>query len=193
MIQRLYDWMMAVSQTKYGMWLVAVVSFAESSFFPIPPDMMLVPMMLGNRARIWVYALVCTIASVAGGVLGYFIGMWLYDSVGMWLVQLYGAADKMEHMRDLYRQWGDWVILIKGFTPFPYKFVTIASGMAGYSLPMFILLSAVTRGARFFLIAWLLWMYGEQAKTFIEKRLTSILLITLAILVVGFVGLKWLM
>jgi len=128
---------------------MGIVSFVESSFFPIPPDAMLIPMAIARPDKAWFYATVCTITSVAGGVLGYFIGAMLYDSVGLWLIQLYGYGNKVEAFREAYAQWGGWIILLKGLTPIPYKIVTIASGFAGYNLLLFVLLSIVARGIAF--------------------------------------------
>jgi membrane protein YqaA with SNARE-associated domain len=132
---------------------------------------MLIPMALAHPKRAYTYALLCTIASVTGGVLGYAIGALLYDSVGTWLISLYGYGNKIEQFRAAYAEWGAWIILLKGLTPIPYKIVTIASGFAGYNLGLFILFSIITRGARFFIEAFLLNRYGEQARVIIEERL----------------------
>jgi membrane protein YqaA with SNARE-associated domain len=171
MLRRAYDWCIAAADKPYALWLLGAISFAESSFFPIPPDIMLIPMALAHPKRAYTYALICTIASVAGGVLGYAIGALLYDSVGAWLISLYGYGNKVEQFRAAYAQWGAWIILLKGLTPIPYKIVTIASGFAAYNLGLFILFSIITRGARFFIEAFLLNRYGEQARVIIEKRL----------------------
>ena len=171
LLRRLYDWCIAAADKPYATWLMGAVSFVESSFFPVPPDVMLIPMSIARPERAWFYATVCTVTSVAGGVLGYFIGAVLYDSVGAWLIHLYGYGNKVEAFRQAYAQWGTWIILIKGVTPIPYKIVTIASGFAGYNLFMFVLLSFVARGMRFYLLAFLLNRYGAQARTIIEERL----------------------
>ena len=171
MLRRLYDWCIAAADKPHATWLLGVVSFVESSFFPVPPDAMLIPMAIARPDKAWFYATVCTITSVAGGVLGYLIGALLYNSVGLWLVQLYGYGTKVEAFREAYAQWGGWIILLKGLTPIPYKIVTIASGFAGYNLLLFILLSIVARGMRFYLAAFLLNRYGAQARTIIEERL----------------------
>ena len=149
---------------------------------------MLIPMSLARPDKAYFYATVCTVTSVAGGVLGYFIGAVLYDSVGLWLIQLYGYGDKVEAFREAYAQWGGWIILLKGLTPIPYKIVTIASGFAGYNLPMFIALSIVARGGRFFLLAFLLHRYGEQARAIIEERLGLWVTIGAVVLVAGIVA-----
>jgi membrane protein YqaA with SNARE-associated domain len=171
MLRRLYDWCIAAADKPYATWLMGTVSFLESSVVPVPPDAMLIPMSLARPDQAWFYATVCTLASVAGGVLGYFIGAALYDSVGLWVMNLYGLTDKVESFRAAYAQWGSWIILLKGLTPIPYKLVTIASGFAGYSFVMFVLLSLVARGMRFFAVAFLLNRYGAQARAIIEERL----------------------
>ena len=188
LLRRLYDWCIDAAGKPHAAWMLGVISFVESSFFPIPPDVMLIPMSLARPDKAWFYATVCTVTSVAGGVLGYFIGAVLYDSVGLWLIQLYGYGDKVEAFREAYAHWGGWIILLKGLTPIPYKIVTIASGFAGYSLPMFIVLSIVARGGRFFLLAFLLNRYGEQARAIIEERLGFWVTIGAVVLVAGIVA-----
>jgi membrane protein YqaA with SNARE-associated domain len=172
MLRRLYDWCVAAADKPHATWLLGTVSFAESSFFPVPPDAMLIPMALARPDKAWFYATVCTLASVAGGVLGYLIGAWLYDSVGLWLIGLYGYGSKVEAFREAYAHWGSLVILIKGLTPIPYKLVTITSGFAGYNFLLFVVLSLVTRGIRFYALAFLLNRYGDRARAIIEERLT---------------------
>ena len=164
---------------------MAAVSFAESSFFPIPPDAMVVPMILARREQAWLIATVCTISSVLGGVLGYGIGYFLYDSVGLFLINLYGAHDATSEFQLWYDRWGAAVILIKGFTPIPFKIVTIASGFFKYNFALFVLLAALTRGARFFLIAWLLQRYGEPMQAFIERRMNLVGTLFLLVLAAG--------
>src|SRR5262244_1069894 len=171
MLRRLYDWCVAAAGKPYATWLMGFVSFVESSFFPVPPDAMLIPLGLARPDRAFYYATVCTITSVAGGVLGYVIGAALYESVGQWLIQLYGYGAKVEAFREAYRQYGAWIILLKGLTPIPYKIVTITSGLAGYPIVPFILLSFVARGMRFYLVAFLIYRYGERARKIIEERL----------------------
>ena len=188
MIRRLYDWCVNAAGRPYATWLMGFISFIESSFFPIPPDTMLIPMSLARPDRAWFYAHVCTLTSVAGGVLGYFIGAVLYDSVGGWLIALYGYGDKVEAFREAYAAWGTWIILIKGVTPIPYKIVTITSGFAGYSFPMFVLLSFVARGMRFYLLAFLLHRYGPRARVIIEERLTFWVTLSAIVLVIGIVA-----
>ena len=164
------------------------VAFAESSFFPVPPDIMLIPMALARPERAYVMAAWCTVASVTGGMLGYAIGALLYDSVGAWLIQLYGYGDKVEAFRAAYAQWGAWIILIKGLTPIPYKIVTITSGFAGYNFGLFVLFSVITRGARFFVLAILLHRYGERARHIIERQLGLWTMLFAVVLVGGIVA-----
>ena len=192
MLRRLYDWCIAAADKPYAVWILGMVSFAESSFFPVPPDVMLIPMSLAQPRKAWLFALVCTITSVAGGVLGYAIGALLYDSIGGWIIQLYGYGNKMDAFRESYAEWGAMIILIKGMTPIPYKLVTISLGFAGYNLFLFIVLSIITRGARFFLLAFLLNRYGPQAREIIEKRLGFWVTIGAVGLVLGFVVVYWL-
>ena len=192
MLRRLYDWCIAAADKPYAVWILGFVSFAESSFFPVPPDVMLIPMSLAQPRKAWLFALVCTLTSVAGGVLGYAIGALLYDSIGGWIIQLYGYGNKMDAFRSSYAEWGALIILVKGLTPIPYKLVTISLGFAGYNLFLFIVLSIITRGARFFLLAFLLNRYGPQAREIIEKRLGFWVTIGAIGLVLGFVVVYWL-
>jgi membrane protein YqaA with SNARE-associated domain len=188
MLRRLYDWCIAAADKPHATWLMGTVSFVESSFFPVPPDAMLIPMSLARPDKAWFYATVCTVASVAGGVLGYMIGALLYDSVGHWLISLYGYGDKVEAFRSAYAQWGAWIILLKGLTPIPYKIVTIASGFAGFNLLLFVLLSIIARGTRFYLAAFLLNRYGVQARTIIEERLGLWVTLAAVALVAGIIA-----
>jgi membrane protein YqaA with SNARE-associated domain len=188
MIRRLYNWCIAAADKPYATWLMGIVSFVESSFFPIPPDVMLIPMSLARPDKAFYYATVCTVTSVAGGVLGYMIGALLYDSIGQWVMHLYGLDKKVEGFRESYAYWGTWVILIKGVTPIPYKLVTILSGFAGYNLLMFVLLSCVARGVRFYALAFLLNRYGVQARVIIEERLEFWVIVGTIVLIAGIVA-----
>jgi membrane protein YqaA with SNARE-associated domain len=188
MLRRLYDWCIAAADKPYATWLIGIVAFVESSFFPVPPDAMLIPMSLARPDKAWFYATICTLSSVAGGVLGYFIGAVLYDSLGLWLMKLYGLTDQVEAFRAAYAQWGAWIILIKGVTPIPYKLVTIASGFAGYSIVTFVLLSFIARGMRFYLVAFLLNRYGAQARAIIEERLGLWVSVGAIMLVAGIIA-----
>jgi membrane protein YqaA with SNARE-associated domain len=174
MFRGLYDWTLRLANHRHAIRSMAAISFAESSFFPIPPDVMIVPMILARRDQAWLIATVCTLTSVAGGVLGYAIGYFLYDSVGQWLINLYGLQEGTEEFRRWYAEWGAAIILIKGLTPIPFKLVTIMSGFAAFNFPLFVTTALITRGARFFLIAALLKRYGAPIQDFIEKRLTLV-------------------
>lgn len=187
MLKRIYDWCIDAAHKPYALWIMGAVSFAESSFFPVPPDVMLIPMSLARPQRAWVYAAVCTVTSVLGGLLGYAIGALLFDSVGHWLIQVYGLGDKVEAFRASYAEWGAVIILLKGLTPIPYKLVTITSGFAGYNLILFTLCSIVARGGRFFIVAILLNRYGDWVRVKIEKHLSLVVTVGAAVLVLGFV------
>jgi len=187
MLRRIYDWCVASADKPYALWVLGAVSFAESSFFPVPPDIMLLPMSLARPKRAWLFAALCTAASVAGGMLGYAIGAVLYDSIGHWLISLYGLGDKVEAFRAGYAEWGAWIILLKGLTPIPYKLVTITSGFAGYNIWLFVLCSIIARGGRFFLVAVLLNRYGDPIRAEIEKRLGLWVAVLAIVLVLGFV------
>jgi len=187
MLKRIYNWCIDAADKPYALWILFAVSFAESSFFPIPPDVMLAPMSLARPKRAWLYAGVCTIASVLGGVLGYAIGALLYDSVGQWLINVYGLSGKVETFRQSYAEWGSLIILLKGLTPIPYKLVTITSGFAGYNISLFVLFSLITRGARFFIVSALFNRYGDWIRERIERHLTLWVTVFAAVLVGGFV------
>ena len=188
MLRRLYDWCIEAAHKPYATWMLGLVSFIESSFFPIPPDAMLIPMSIARPERAYFYATLCTLTSVAGGILGYAIGALLYDSVGQWLIALYGYGQKVDAFREAYNQYGAWIILLKGLTPIPYKIVTITSGFAGYNLLAFVGLSVIARGMRFYLLAFLLHRYGERARQILEERLEMWTLIAALVLVAGIVA-----
>lgn len=190
MLRKLYDWTMGIAAKPNAERWLAGISFAESSFFPIPPDVVVVPMVLANRDRAWRIAAICTVSSVLGGLFGYSIGYLLFETLGKQLIAFYGYTDGFDTFNALYAEYGAWVILVKGFTPIPFKLVTIASGVAHYNLLMFTLLSLLTRGARFFLIAALLKKYGAPIQEFIEKRLTLVTSVFVIALVGGFALLK---
>jgi membrane protein YqaA with SNARE-associated domain len=188
MLRHLYNWCIDAAGKPHAAWILGAVSFMESSFLPVPPDVMLIPMALARPDRAWRYALVCTLTSVAGGMLGYLIGALLYDSIGQWIVRVSGYGDKIEAIRQGFADYGTWIILIKGVTPIPYKIITIASGFSGFNFGLFVLLSLLTRGVRFFAEAFLLWRYGPRARAIIEKRLGFWVTIGALVLVVGIVG-----
>ena len=193
LLRRLYDWCIDAAHKPHAVWIMGAVSFAESSFFPVPPDIMLVPLALARPEKAFRLALWCTLTSVAGGLVGYAIGALLYDSVGQWLMSLYGYTDKVEGFRAAYAQWGAWIILLKGLTPIPYKVVTITSGFAGYNVFLFILFSLISRAGRFYIVAALLYFYGDQARDIIERRLGLWVTISAVIVVVGLVASAYLL
>lgn len=189
LLRRLYHWVLELAGKPFAPWALGGVSFAESSFFPIPPDAMLIPMCLARPRRAFWYATICTVASVLGGLLGYAIGYLLFDTVGRFLIELYGYGDQLERFKHAYDEWGHWIILIAGgATPIPYKVVTIASGFVSYNLLVFFVLSVIARGSRFYLVAALLYFWGDWARDFIERRLEWLTLIFFVLLVGGFVA-----
>jgi membrane protein YqaA with SNARE-associated domain len=183
----MYDWVIRMSEHPKALWVLAGVSFAESSFFPIPPDIMLIPMVIAQRARAWLIAGVCTIASVAGGFLGYAIGFYFFETLGKYVIDLYGLQGGFAEFQEQFNKWGLWIILIKGLTPIPFKLVTIASGAAHFDLGVFAAASLVTRAGRFYLVAGLIYLFGEPIREFIEKHLTLVTTAAVALIVTGFV------
>jgi len=190
MLRRLYEWTLALSASPRAPWWLAAVAFAEASFFPIPPDVLLIPMVLARPHRAWVLAAICTAASVAGGALGYLIGYALFDQVARGLIAFYGYGAAFAAFQAKFAEYGLWFILIKGVTPIPYKIVTIATGAAAFSFPVFMAASVATRGARFFLVAGLLRAFGEPIRDFIDRRLTLVTSLVAAGVVGGFLVLK---
>lgn len=191
MLRKLYDWVFSLARSKHATTSLAVVSFAESSFFPIPPDVMLAPMVLARPERAYFYAMVCTVASILGGLLGYAIGYFL-EPVGLAILAFLGKADTFETSKALFQQHGAWVILIKGLTPIPFKLITIASGIFQFNLALFVALCVVTRGARFFAVAFVLKTWGPAVLAVVEKRLALWTFIGLAVLIGAFVAVKFL-
>jgi membrane protein YqaA with SNARE-associated domain len=185
MLRRIYDWIIELSASRRALPALAVVSFTESSFFPIPPDAMIIPMVLADPKRAWRIALVATVASVLGGIAGYAIGVYLYETLGQWLIKVYGFGDEFGTFQESYAEWGLWIILIKGLTPIPYKIITIASGVASFNFPVFVLASIVTRGGRFFILAALLRAFGPPIREFIERRLTFVTTVFVLLIIGG--------
>ncbi|MDD2326013.1 MAG: DedA family protein [Alphaproteobacteria bacterium] len=185
-VRSLYDWTLRQAEGPYASFVLFAVAFAESSFFPIPPDVLLLPMTLARRERAWRYALICTLGSVIGGLLGYAIGALLYESVGQWIIQTYHMQEAFQRFHDEFNEWGVYVILAKGLTPIPFKLVTIASGVAALPLVPFVLAAVVTRAARFYLVAGLVRKFGEPIRTFVEKYLNWVALGILVVIVFGF-------
>jgi membrane protein YqaA with SNARE-associated domain len=191
-LRRLYDWTMGLAGHRHALPALAVVAFVESSLFPIPPDILIIPMVLAARPRAWRIAAVATAASVLGGLLGYAIGAGLYEAVGRPVLEFYGYGAKFEAFRAAYNDWGAWIVAGAGFTPFPYKVITIASGVTGLNLAVFMLASLVSRGARFFLLAALLWYFGPPVRRFIEANLPLLATLFFALLFGGFLAIRYL-
>ena len=168
-LRNLYNWTLDKASHKKAGWFLVLVSFAESSFFPIPPDILLIPMILAKRIQAWFYALICTLSSVAGGLAGYAIGMFFYASIGSAIVELYGLSNSFNIFEDYYNQYGIWIVLGGGFTPFPFKFITIASGVFNLNIFLFVIVAMIARGLRFYLIATLLFVFGNAIKNLIDK------------------------
>ncbi len=186
MFKSLYQWTLSLAESRHAPLALGAVAFAESSFFPIPPDPLLAVMTIAKPKQAWVYALICTLASVAGGILGYAIGALLFETVGKWLINLYGYGTRVEELRALYAHWGWAFILLKGLTPIPYKIVTITSGLLAYSLPLFIFLSFVTRGTRFFIVAVVLNRFGDSIRGLLEKYFGLLMIVFVFIVIAGF-------
>lgn len=191
MFRRLYDWTLQLAEKPYALWALAVVSFVESSVFPIPPDILLIPMVLAAPHRAWLIAGVCTLASVAGGALGYLIGAQLYDVIGEPVLAFYGKEEAFAAFGDKFNEHGMWAVLFAGLTPFPYKVITIASGATGLNFWVFMISSLVARAARFFLVAALLWKYGSEIREFIDRYFGWLTLAFFVLLAAGFAVLKY--
>jgi membrane protein YqaA with SNARE-associated domain len=192
MLDRLYSRTLALAASRHAMGALALVAFAESSFFPLPPDLLLIPIILAQPRRAFLIAALCTVMSVLGGFLGYAIGYFLFDAIGRPVLEFYHAMDRYEALKAAFAQWGVWIIVIKGLTPIPYKLVTIASGVAHFDLVSFALASLASRSIRFFLLAALLWRFGEPVRDFIERRLMLVTSLFAVALVGGFVALRYL-
>ncbi len=191
MMKRLYDWMMRMAANDRAPHALFWVSFVESSFFPIPPDVMLIPMVLARRLKAWWYASLATIGSVIGGVFGYMIGYFLFEQVGQPILKFYGKADSFGQFAQWFNDWGVWILIIKGMTPFPYKVLTIAAGVTHMAIVPFMVASVVARAMRFFLVAGLLYFFGEPIRDFIDRRLTLVTTTFVILLVGGFVAVKY--
>ena len=193
MLRRAYDWTMNFAAHHNAMWALFVISFIESSIFPIPPDILLVPMVLANRDKAWKIAAVCTLGSVLGGIAGYGIGYFLFEQLGQPLLEFYGKTDKFTEFQGMYNAWGAWVVGMAGLTPFPYKVITIASGVTALNIGTFIIASVLSRGIRFFLEALLLWYFGDPIREFMEKYLGILVTVGFVVLFGGFVAVKYLL
>lgn len=189
MFRKMYEWVMRLAGSRHAPASLAAISFAESSFFPIPPDVMLAPMVLARRDKAFLYAGICTIASVFGGLLGYAIGVWL-GPLGQTILKVFGHPEGQAEFQKWFDQWGLWVILIKGATPIPYKLVTITAGLARFDLFTFVWASILTRGFRFFAVAAILKYAGPAMLKEFERRLNLYSILLLILLIGGFVALK---
>ncbi len=190
MIRRLYDWTIALAATRYALWALAAVAFVESSVFPIPPDILMIPMILAAPRRAFLIAGVATASSVLGGMAGYYIGYGLFETVGRPVLEFYGKDAYFDEFSATYNEWGAWAVLIAGVTPFPYKVITILSGTTGLNLVVFTIASIAARGLRFFIVAALLYRFGEPIRDFIERRLGLVFIVFVALLLGGFAVLK---
>ena len=189
-LRQTYDYIINLSGKQNALVWLAVISFVESSFFPIPPDIMLIPMILAMPNKAWRIAGVCTLASVFGAYLGYAIGYYFFELIAQPLLEFYGYLQKFNEFKQLYDTWGAWIVFGAGITPFPYKIITIASGVVQLNLAVFTVASIIARGLRFFLIAWLLKTYGEKMRLFIEKNLGWLSVLFLVLLIGGFLLIK---
>ncbi len=192
MLRRLYDWTFSLAAHPNALWALALVAFAESSVFPIPPDILMIPMIIAAPHRAFRIALVCLVASVLGALLGYLIGAQLFETVGRPVIEFYGKADAADAFRASFNEWGVWAVLIAGITPFPFKVITIMSGGTGLSLPVFVASAIVARGIRFYLVAILLWKFGAPIRDFIERRLGLLTILFFLVLGGGFYAVKFL-
>lgn len=193
MLRRLYDWTMALAGHRNAKGALAAVAFVESSVFPIPPDVLLIPMVLAARAGAWMIAGWATVASVLGGLLGYAIGLFFYESIGQPLIEAYGYGGKFADFQGRYQEWGAWIVFIAGVTPFPYKVITITSGVVQLDIWVFTIASILARGLRFYVVAALLWYFGPPIRDFIEKRLGLMFTIFCVLLIGGFVAARYLL
>ena len=193
MLRRLYDWVIHQAEKPWALWTLAAVAFIESSVFPIPPDVMLIPMIIAAPTRAWRIAAVCTISSVLGGAFGYWIGAELFESVGRPVLEFYGKMEHFDTLQAKYNEQGFWAVLIAGVTPFPYKVITILSGVTQLDFWLFMATSVLARGLRFFIVAALLWKFGPPIRDFIEKRFGLVATVAIALLIGGFVAVKYLL
>ena len=190
MLRRLYDWILHWAKTPYGSWALFVLAFCESSFFPVPPDVLLIALCVSIPKKSFKYALICTAGSMMGGCLGYLIGWQFMLGVGEKIIQLYGLTHKMQYIRDMYMQYDAWAIGIAGFTPIPYKVFTISAGAFDINFTVFLIASAVSRAARFFLVGGLIYIFGPKIQAFIDKYFNILAIAFVVLLVAGFAIIK---
>jgi membrane protein YqaA with SNARE-associated domain len=189
-LRRLYNWIISRSTHKDAVWWMAGISFAESSFFPLPPDIILIPMCLAHPKKLWFYTNICAVASMLGGLVGYGIGYLFFETLGRQLFDLYGMWDTYHTFKDTFEVYGPWFMILKGITPIPYKLLTIMAGIAEMNLVVFVLCSIVARFSRYYMGAVLLHFYGPQVQQLIEKRLALVTMIMLAVVVGGLLSIK---
>ena len=192
LIRKLYDWTLDKAGHPKAPWFLALIAFTESSFFPIPPDIILIPMIIAKRVKAWTYAFICTVSSVIGGVAGYCIGYFFFTTLGAIIVEYYALSDQFNSFEAYYNQYGMWIVLGAGFTPFPFKFITIASGFFNLNIFLFIGVSVIARGLRFYLLALLLKIFGEMIKNLIDKYFNFLATLFFILLVGSMVLLKFL-
>jgi membrane protein YqaA with SNARE-associated domain len=190
MLRRLYSWVLHWAKTPYGSWALFLLALSESSFFPVPPDVLLIALAVSIPKKSFKYALICTAGSLIGGCFGYLIGWQFMITVGEKIIQFYGLTHKMQYIKDLYMQYDAWAIGIAGFTPIPYKVFTISAGAFDINFTVFVIASAVSRAARFFLVAWLIYLFGPKIKTFIDKYFNILAITFVVLLVAGFAIIK---
>jgi len=190
-IRRLYDWTLRIAAHRHARLGLFGLAFAESSIFPLPPDLVLIPMCIAERQKAFLYAAICTLGSVIGGIFAYFVGYFLYDTIGIRILELYGYQEQFNYFQSLYNEYGTWIVLAGGFTPIPYKLITIASGVTHMNIGAFILFSVIGRAGRFFMIAALLWKFGAPIKDFIEKYMGWLTIIFFSLLIGGFIAIKY--
>jgi membrane protein YqaA with SNARE-associated domain len=189
-IRGLYDWTLSLARHRHALWALAFVSFIEASVFPIPPDVLIIAMIVAQPSRAFVIAGVATLASVAGGLAGYWIGAVAFESLGRPVLEFYGKDAYFEAFQERYNAWGAWAVLIAGVTPFPFKVITILSGVTGLSLGVFVVASLIARAIRFFVVAALLWKFGAPIRDFIERRLGLMFFLFMALLLGGFLAIR---
>ena len=190
LLKSLYNWTLKKAEHKYSSWILSIVSFSESSFFPIPPDVLLIPMIIAKRTKAWTYALICTLSSVLGGIAGYAIGFFLFNSIGILIVEFYHLSNSFSSFENYYKEYGILIVLGAGFTPFPFKFITIASGVFSLNIFLFILTAFIARGLRFYLLTSLLFIFGEKIKILIDKYFNILAVLFFILLLCSFMLIK---
>jgi membrane protein YqaA with SNARE-associated domain len=192
MLKRIYDWVLHWAETPYGTWALFFLAFAESSFFPIPPDVLLIAMAISIPKKSFRFALVCSIGSVMGGAFGYFLGLQFMEFIGQPIIAFYGVNHKFDYIQQLYNNYDAWAVAIAGFTPIPYKVFTIAAGACKINFSIFILASLLSRSARFFIIGGLIFAFGSPIKSFIDRYFNVLAIVFMVLLIMGFIAIKWL-